>query len=212
LPRQVWSSVLHKSKCQHVEEDGQFCSVVPKFGNAAQGIALLCKRHKTAQHVDVRSPLCAQPGCPKHPVFGAPGGGAPMFCKLHRREDFTADCMNRQCGFVEGCRRQASYGDLGCKAPAFCRAHKAPAHVNIRKAWCIGATGCRIQPSFGPRGGVALYCAAHRVPGHVNLVSRLCQHPDGCPRIPSFGEEADGIVKFCGAHRARSPRPARARV
>jgi hypothetical protein len=176
---------------------------VPKFGTAAIGIAVVCKRHKTNEQVDVRSPLCAHPTCNKHPVFGTRTGGAPLFCKMHRREDYTTDCINRQCSYLEGCRRQASYGEWGSKAPLFCRQHKAAAHINIRKAWCIGAPGCRTQPSFGPRGGAALYCAAHRVAGHVNLVSRLCQHPDGCSRIPSFGEETDGVVKFCSAHRAR---------
>ena len=207
LPRHVWNSVLHKATCQHVEENGQRCSVVPKFGNAAVGIAVLCKRHRTLGQVDVRSPLCARPGCPKHPIFGPRAGGAAMFCKTHRQKDYATDCINRQCAFVEGCRLQASYAESGSQVPLYCRRHKGAAHVNIRKAWCIGAPTCRTQPSFGPRGGAALYCAAHRVAGHVNLVSRLCQHPDGCTRIPSFGEEADGIVKFCAAHRDRSGEP-----
>ena len=203
LPKHIWSSVLHKSRCQFLGPNGQSCTVLPKFGDAAVGIALVCKRHKSTEQVDVRSPLCAYPGCAKHPVFGMRAGGAPLFCKTHRQEGFATDCMNRQCSFVEGCRRQASYGEWGSKVPLFCREHKASAHINLRKPWCIGAPGCRTQPSFGPRGGAALYCAAHRVAGHINLVSRLCQHPDGCSRIPSFGEESDGVVKFCSAHRAR---------
>jgi hypothetical protein len=41
---------------------------------------------------------------------------------------------------------------------------------------------------------------------------RRCQHADGCPRRAGFGDAAEGVARFCVAHREASCTSARAHV
>ena len=75
----------------------QACARQPSYGDALEGVARFCAKHRSPQHVDVRSRLCEGAGCWRIASFGeasqdegaASVGGAksmirPRFCRQHK--------------------------------------------------------------------------------------------------------------------------------
>ncbi|EKX37728.1 hypothetical protein GUITHDRAFT_116033 [Guillardia theta CCMP2712] len=86
LPRRIWSKVLHRTRCSHVDEESKVqCDKDPCFGIASDGQALWCKKHADPSHVDVRNVRCKFLGCEKHPVFGDAVSGMAKYCALHKK-------------------------------------------------------------------------------------------------------------------------------
>eukprot|EP00960_Hanusia_phi_P022089 654208-Hanusia_phi.AAC.1 len=86
LPKRIWSQVLHRMRCCHVDEETKLqCSKDPYFGVASEGQALWCKEHAEPSHVDVRNSRCKFLGCDKHPVFGDALNGIAKFCAVHKK-------------------------------------------------------------------------------------------------------------------------------
>ena len=110
----------HK-RCQYVPDarylpygtqpDTVKCDRQPTFGEAAEGIARFCARHRGPTHVDVRSRLCRALDCRRVASFGVavPQSGA------------LAKCNGGRGG---GGKRQ--------RVALFCKKHKDPTHVNLK--------------------------------------------------------------------------------
>lgn len=138
-----------------------------------------------ADHVDIRNKLCWSPGCARRALYGILEGDAgARSCQRHRKAgERTLGSPSRRCMGTD-CSRVATFG-----SPAF-----SPGEGSSKPLWCV----------------------KHKNAGDVDMRNRQCEaqmtgwdverHQAAsfrCPHRASFGNPAEGLLRFCSAHRGR---------
>jgi len=142
-----------------------------------RGLALFCRAHSNATHVNVQAYLCSYPGCDR--MGSAGNSSVGHMCSKHR----LLLPASRRCKHPEGCEGAAFFGSSADRLPIYCISHKRSSHVNCMVRACAHVEGCRKQPSFGGHNDtVPRFCSSHREEWHVDLKHDRCAYL-GCRRV-----------------------------
>ena len=143
-----------------------------------RGLALFCRAHSNATHVNVQAYLCSFPGCER---MGAAGNvSVGHLCSMHRL--FLP--ASRRCKHPEGCEGAAFFGSSADRLPVYCIRHRRSFHVNCMVRACAHVEGCRKQPSFGEHNDTApRFCSSHREEWHVDLKHDRCAYLGCCRAV-----------------------------
>src|SRR6478609_8201241 len=137
---------------------------------------------------------CKTNGCKTEAIFGLPGGRR-SFCKVHKAPEMI-DLKNRKCEHP-GCTTRATCASTenGNKTAHYCSLHKKDGMSDVINKKCANED-CTTRPTFGLKGGKALYCVKHR----IALSGKMCQFK-GCQIRATFGLEKERKERFCFAHK-----------
>jgi hypothetical protein len=173
---------------------GLDCKTRASF-DAPGGKGRYCKKHKTAEMIDVKHTRCEHDGCDSRPTFDIKGGKG-RFCVSHKTAEMI-DVKSKRCEH-DGCDSSPTFDIKGGKV-RFCVSHKTAEMVDVRSKKCEH-DGCNSQPGFDIKGGKGRFCVSHKTVEMIDVKNKRCEH-DGCKIISPCFDSKGGKGRFCIFHK-----------
>lgn len=190
-----FAEMAYRARARICTHEG--CEKYAVFGLPGTKSVVCCKRHATAEMVNITHKKCAHDGCGKCPSFATEGSKVGVYCKQHA-DPGMVNVVQKRCA-QESCTMRANFGLEGSRAGIYCKRHAVDGMVDIAHKRCA-QEGCGIRANFGKQGTrVGVYCKQHAESGMVHVGYKRCAS-EGCKKWPSFGQEGGKMRIYCETH------------
>ena len=154
-----------------------------------------CKKHKTAEMIDVKHKRCEHDGCDSRPSFDSKGGKG-RFCVSHKTAGMI-DVKSKRCEH-DGCDVITPAFNIKGGKGRFCVSHKTAEMIDVKHKRCEH-DGCDSRPTFDSKGGKGRFCVSHKTAEMVDVKSKKCEH-EGCSTRTLYGKPGHPVSR-CAKHR-----------